>query len=174
MVNWETAFSFCSCSCQKSSQIPQNHWAGVSVYWCLKREHHQVIPPKLCGPPLASSSISDHWRCARCLRPRLHRTAVPQQRFPCLCTVDECTTFGACGELEIACKWAIPFFCGVSELPISPNLLRGAPVTSMMGITRVFWAVPLLVSERPEGGACRGGNLNMGAFSIQDDIFRPC
>lgn len=61
-----------------SEKQPNNpeHWAGMYVYWCLKREHHQVILPKLCSPLclIAPPSVDDHWRCAGCPTPRLHHT----------------------------------------------------------------------------------------------------
>lgn len=157
MWNWEKAFSYCSSFCQKSSQIPQNTELGYVLYWWLKREHHQVNLPRLCSALcfIASPSIDDHWRCARCLRPEQHCLECHGGSCPATALLTNMPSLGLVANCKFPASGEVHFSMVLVSCS-SLNLLQAAPVTGMMRITGVFWAVPLLASEKSEGGAWEG------------------
>lgn len=175
MWNWEKAFSYCCCICQKSRQIPQNTELGFVLYWWLEREHCQVIFPKICSGLclLASPSINNHWRCARCLRSEQHFMECHSGSCPATALLMNVSSLGLVSNCKFPASVGSPFFCGVSELSISvlsvscPSHWHDENYWSTLGQSsaglRETW-------KRGLGGKW---HLKISAFSIQDDAFRP-
>lgn len=110
----------------------------------MKRDHHKVILPKLCSALclIASASLDDHWWCqVPETRTTLH--GMPQWLFWWMCHF-----WGWWPTLSGEVHSSM-----VSVRFPSLNLLQAAPVTGMMRVTGVLWAIPLLASENHEGGA---------------------
>lgn len=166
MWSWEKAFSYC-CFCHKISQIPQNTELGY-VLMAEERASQSYLPQTVQCP--LSDSLSFH-------RGRMTTDSVPrawdQNNTAWNATValalplHRWWMFGLVASSKFSASGEVHFsMVSVSSPPL--NFLQAAPVTGMMRITGVLWAISFAgIRETWRSGLGGKWHLKISAFSIQ-------
>lgn len=162
MENWETAFSFSSCSCQKSRQIPQNAGLGCMLTGAWRESIAKYFPQALHCPLLASPStdgVPSAWD-----QNFTAQGVIVALAWPLHCW----RTYHLWGLwLTVYCLqvgkpifWWCQWVAHLADLAEScPSHWHNGSYSSILGHSSAG-------SRQPEGGVW--GHLKIPAFSIQD------